>query len=243
MALKGCKLSDMLDGFVVGSELVNLLRFDDGSHSYPAVERMCQLVHAIKSLVGEDVQTIYAANWDEFDRHPDGYYSLDKLWSCVDKIGIDSYFPLVEEGVAWDQDAIVHGWAKVYASLKHWYGEYHFNPDGRMSCFEPGCKPVIATEIGFCAHPDSPVAPYKFYSNSEIKALGLHPDKQAQKEAMAGTLKYFAQVHSRGEDDEDVPHLLPSEDLYWYCVDIRGDGVLHSQYADYEEWGVGHNIA
>ena len=97
-----CASAGGVDAFLVGSEMRGLTQIRGAGHSFPAVEKMIELVEEVRAILGDDTKISYAADWSEyFGYHPtDGsgnvYYHLDPLWSHdeVDFIGIDNYMPL-----------------------------------------------------------------------------------------------------------------------------------------------------
>lgn len=88
-----------LEMLAVGTELTLLVE------ARPAFFR--ELIGEIREVYGGPLT--YAANWDAYDRTP--------LWDLLDYIGIDAYFPLVEDPGA-DVDALVAAWRPVVAELE-----------------------------------------------------------------------------------------------------------------------------
>lgn len=209
------KLKDLAKNFIIGSEMVKLLQYDEGNNKYYAVKKMTELAMQIKHTLGQEVSTIYAANWGEYGRHPKtGYYYLDKLYNKIDKVGINAYFRLTDD-LSQDQitpDVIKSGWEsgidydywvdgnntkKVindlsYAAkaLKPWFLSKHINPNGHATSWvpgdQPGAKEVLATEIGYASVDCTTNDPGKFYSPG-TKGSGLPPHS-------LGAIDYSAQT-------------------------------------------------
>lgn len=103
---KLCAAAGGVDGFFIGSELVEITRARSSSSAFPGVSALSTLaddVAAIFSAAGQSsTQLSYAANWDEYHSHrPDDgsndvYFNMDALWtnSNIDFIGIDFYAPI-----------------------------------------------------------------------------------------------------------------------------------------------------
>lgn len=89
-----------VDGFLIGSELVALTTLRDGAGGYPAVDALCSLADAARSLLGPATRLSYAADWSEYSGHQPGggakIFHLDPLWSrpSIDAVAIDWYVPL-----------------------------------------------------------------------------------------------------------------------------------------------------
>lgn len=198
---EGVKMKDMISGYIIGSEMEKLLKYDDGSHEYYAVQKMAELATDVKGIVGSDVKTIYAANWTEYGINEDGYYHLDPLYEKVDTVGIDAYFPLTD-GLKQDQitkEVIKEGWhsginydywvdeetgrkEKIddhkYAikDVEYWYTHDHINADGTKTSWVPSQKEVIATEIGFPSVDATTNDPSSFYA-PDMPDVSHFPDK------------------------------------------------------------------
>ncbi|MGF7160264.1 hypothetical protein FHS85_001887 [Rhodoligotrophos appendicifer] len=90
------------DAFLIGSEMVGLTQLRDGAGSYPFVAGLQALAEEARTLLGEDVEISYAADWSEYHSHrPDDgtgdvHFHLDPLWAHgdIDFVGIDNYLPL-----------------------------------------------------------------------------------------------------------------------------------------------------
>ncbi len=106
--------SNLVDAFIIGSELVGLTTSQDNDYSFPAVQHLISLAKNVKHKLGEEVKVSYAADWSEY-HNVNGYYHLDSLWSCdaIDFIGIDAYFPLTNAKFS-DEitlTTIMNGWS------------------------------------------------------------------------------------------------------------------------------------
>lgn len=165
-------VKDHVEAFVIGSELIGLTSVTDGN-SYPAVDELTNLAKIVKQIVGKQVLVTYAADWSEYHHTVGGWYNLDPLWASpnIDFIGIDAYFPvtrttssliLVEDIVkGWktgegfdyyiDGDGQQQPLAPAYAwkNLKYWWENYHYNPDGTQTKWQPKSKKIWFTEFGF----------------------------------------------------------------------------------------------
>lgn len=97
----------VVDGFVIGSEMVALNRVRDDQNRFPCVAALVDLAADVASVLGANTKLTYAADWSEyFGYHPqdasgqdgsgDVYFHLDDLWAspAIDSVGIDNYMPL-----------------------------------------------------------------------------------------------------------------------------------------------------
>lgn len=89
----------MINGIIIGSEMIKLTSYSDYSGSYPAVRELVNLAAQVKGIVEEQVVVTYGADWSEYHHTKGGWFNLDELWSCpyIDVIGIDAYFPLSDD--------------------------------------------------------------------------------------------------------------------------------------------------
>lgn len=83
-----------------------------------------QLITEVRSIYSGDIT--YSANWDEYDKV--------RLWSYFDYIGIDAYFPVSDEAIPTEKNAM-KSWRKIKKEIK------------RISQFEN--RQVIFTEYGY----------------------------------------------------------------------------------------------
>ncbi|QGR02345.1 hypothetical protein EDL79_01455 [Ehrlichia ruminantium] len=110
-----CNLTkNIVDAFIIGSDLIGLTRITDTNNHYPAVHELINLARYVKTQVGSNTIVTYAANWREYHSN-NGDYNMDVLWSSqyIDVIGINAYFPLTDtpqpiQGFT-EQD-IINGW-------------------------------------------------------------------------------------------------------------------------------------
>ncbi|MCA0423668.1 MAG: glycoside hydrolase/phage tail family protein, partial [Proteobacteria bacterium] len=98
-----CKAAGGVDAFIIGSELIGLIRIRSASGVYPAVQQLKSLAGEVRALLGPGVKIGYAADWTEYGAHVQGggaevRFPLDPLWSDVniDFVGIDFYPPLAD---------------------------------------------------------------------------------------------------------------------------------------------------
>lgn len=259
LELEGLKMKDMISSYIIGSEMDKILKYDDGSHTYYAVQKMSQLAVDIKGVVGKDVSTVYAANWDEYGANEDGWYHLDPLYEKVDKVGIDAYFKLTDNMKQSDitKEVIKEGWHSgvdydytvdesgkkhkitdpkfAIKNVEHWYTHEHINPDGTKTSWVPSEKEVIATEIGFVSVDGTTNEPAKFYAPDMEDVSGFPPasdgnvDSHAQLMAIEATIEYWNEVHANDKDHKLDKLFASDGGLTWYSYDIRGD---FSKYGD-----------
>ena len=104
------------DGFVVGTELGKTLGQED---------RWLDIIRAVREVTR--VPLTYAANWDR--------YESVSFWKALDAIGIQAYFPLVDEGEPVNPSTVREGWSDLAAKLK----AYSESQD----------RPVLLTELGY----------------------------------------------------------------------------------------------
>jgi len=93
-----CDAAGGADGFVIGSELVQITKTRSALGVYPGVTRLVSLAATVKGIVGSGTDVTYAADWSEwYDSRSDGHwFHLDPLWSSasIDACGVDNYLPL-----------------------------------------------------------------------------------------------------------------------------------------------------
>lgn len=170
-------VKDVVDAFVIGSELIGLTSVKDVDNSFPAVDELVALAASVKAIVGGGVKVTYAADWSEYHHCSGGWYNLDPLWASanIDFVGIDAYFPLTnspEPTAGFALQEIIDGWASgegydfyysdeartVQASLgaayawkniSWWWENYHVNPDSSTTAWVPESKKIWFTEYGF----------------------------------------------------------------------------------------------
>ena len=256
----------LVDGFIIGSELVGMTSFSDKLGHYPAVNQLVNLAAIIKNIVGS-TKVIYAADWSEYHSHQ-AFYNLDPLWASenIDIVGIDSYFPLTEDlpqaqitedkikeywqkGEGWDYycdhernkinypDA-THAWK----NLEYWWSNHHTNPDGSKTNWQPKMKPIWFTELGFPSVEACANQPNVFYDPSSRESFFPRASKgrinfQAQREALNASLDYL-QTRNKTEGKSD---LVPK--TFLWCWDARPFSFwpdLEGVWQDSRLWATGH---
>ncbi len=197
LSVGGTNLKDVIDAFVIGSELVGMTGFTDTPGNYPTVNQLVSLAASVKAAVGSVLVT-YAADWSEY-HSTDGWFNMDSLWASpnIDFVGIDSYFPLTpdvpqiqiteelikqywEEGEGWDyfwnEDRTVqtsYGGDPTYAwkNLEYWWGNTHTNPDLNGTAWTAKMKPVWFTEFGFPSVDGAANQPNVFYDPTSSESF------------------------------------------------------------------------
>ena len=176
LSVDGVNLKDIIDAFVIGSEMVGMTGFTDTPGNYPAVNQLVTLAGLVQSDLGGAVSVTYAADWSEY-HSTNGWFNMDPLWasSDIDFVGIDSYFPITEDlpqaqitedlikeywekGEGWDYFwnsartmQTSYGGDPTYAwkNLEYWWKNTHTNPDMNTTAWTAKQKPVWFTEFGF----------------------------------------------------------------------------------------------
>lgn len=218
------KLKDIIDSFVIGSELKTLSSIKVNEYSYPTIRNLKELAGLVKEVVGNQVKLTYSANWAE-------YHSphMDHLWCDhnIDWVGISAYFPLTDnlpqEQITFD--IIKRGWSSgegvnfykdgeekitfddqdwAWKNVKHWWNSFH--PGN--TCWTPKQKPIIFTEYGFSSIDGTSNHPYFYYdANSNNLARPL-PNNEAQSLAIAASEAFFS------ENNAQDSNFLPWSFLY-----------------------------
>lgn len=176
-----------VDAFVIGSELIGLTKVMDRLNQFPAVIELINLAQVVKRIVGPNVLVTYAADWSEYHHTGDGWYNLDDLWAsdAIDFIGIDAYFPATRttnsniseeeiiqgfssgDGIDYRVDTLgnKHPLKPEYAwkNIKFWWENYHCNPDGKFTKWQPRMKKIWFTEFGFPSIDKAPNQPNVFF--------------------------------------------------------------------------------
>lgn len=239
-------LKSLLSQFIVGSEMEELLQYDDGSHKYYAVQKMAELAREVKAIIGEDVKTIYAANWSDYSVNSEGFYHHDSLFEAVDVVGIDVYTPLTdcipqseltkevikehwEKGINWDyyldygDKNPISNPKYAIKNFEYWYNHEHTNDDGTKTTWKPKQKVVIATEFGYGKRDLCTEAPYDFSETDDA-------NKEAQTIALEAGLEYLKE---KGIFDQ----------VYVYSIDARLEFHKHTElYEDWQAYYSGHWI-
>lgn len=116
------------DAFAVGTELDRLVEHEAEWRG---------IIARVREV--SDVKLTYAANWSDYGRVP--------FWDALDAIGVQAYFPLVDESaVEPDESALEAGWERALAGLR----ELH----------ERTGKPVVFTELGYDTVPHAAARPW-----------------------------------------------------------------------------------
>ncbi|MFP3020622.1 MAG: glycoside hydrolase TIM-barrel-like domain-containing protein [Wolbachia sp.] len=167
-----------VEGFIIGSEFVELTKIRDEKGNYPAVIELVKLAKQIKLDLGKEVTVTYAADWSEYHSY-DGWYNMDELWSSqyIDVVGIDAYFPLTdspEPPFGYSAEDVMGGWSSgvgydyfydysksepekvkyndsryAWKNIEKWWSETHINPGGSKTKWQPKMKKIWFTEYGF----------------------------------------------------------------------------------------------
>lgn len=252
-----CK--NLIDGFVIGSEMNGLTQIQNQQNIFPAVDEFCDLAQKVKNILGSDVITTYAANWDEYHHTQEGFFNLDKLWShnAIDRIGIDAYFPLSHSrGSIYDIETIKQGWHSgegydfyysdsektekqplepkyAWKNIKYFWENEHYNPDGTKTNWIPKMKKIWFTEYGFPSVNSCTNQPNVFWSttNPQFPILSSGEiDFAAQQTAILATEQHF-----QNSEYVDLKFL--------WTYDARPYPffpVMKSVWTDAEDWKYGH---
>lgn len=213
-------VKDHVDAFAIGSEMIGLTKVTDTPGNYPAVNQLVSLAGTVKGIVG-DVQVTYAADWSEYHHTDGGWYNLDPLWASphIDFIGIDAYFPLTDapqSDLGYDVSQVIDGWdsgegydfyysdigrttqaslspAYAWKNIEWFWDNYHYNPGGGVTAWEPQLKKIWFTEFGFPSVDGATNQPNVFYDPTSSESyLPYHSrgrvDFRAQRMGITGTL-------------------------------------------------------
>lgn len=116
------------DAFAVGTELDGLTEFEQDWRG---------LIADVRGIT--EARLTYAANWSDYQRVP--------FWDALDAIGVQAYFPLVDESQPWASEReLRRGWTRILGPLR----ELH----------ERSGKPVVFTELGYCVSPEAALRPW-----------------------------------------------------------------------------------
>lgn len=170
---------NIVDAFVIGSELVGLTKLHAGSGVFPAVNALSNLANQVRKTLDPNITITYAADWSEYHHTEGGWYNMDVLWANpnIDYIGIDAYFPLTN---ITNDDAtksrpsieeIRNGWTSgegydfvynadrtiksaiqpewAWKNLRYFVDNCHINPDGTKTPWQPKMKKIRFIEYGF----------------------------------------------------------------------------------------------
>ena len=226
-----------IDAFVIGSELIGLTKVKDADNNFPAVEALVILSKQVKAVLGSNVIVTYAADWSEYHHTNNGWYNLDSLWASpdIDVVGIDAYFPITESCSSnISTENIKAGWNKgegynyyldssnkkhplkseyAYKNIQYWWENYHKNPDGNNTSWQPKMKKIWFTEFGFPSIDKATNQPNVFFdpycSDGGIPCHSSgETDFLIQKKAINATLQVF-------KDSEFI------DQMFLWCWDVR----------------------
>ncbi len=252
-----------IDGFIIASELRTLTSIQAPDGSFPSVDKLIELVKICRLALGNDTIITYAADWSEYHHTKGGWYNMDKLWATpeLDVISIDAYFPLSNtKHSLYDLKTISKGWDQgfgydfyyedstrqsskplcdqyAWKNIRWWWENYHTNPDGVTTSWQPKSKKIWFTEYGFPSVDCCTNEPNVFYDpsstnpNYPIHSRG-NQDFKAQSSAIIATeLKWL-------NSDMIVNKFL-------WCWDARPypywPDLLHI-WSDGKAWNKGHWI-
>lgn len=246
---EGTKLKDIIQGFLVGSELEGLLKYQDNHGQFIAVDKMVNLIRAARGVLGSNIKISYAANWSEYHHTEGGWYHLDKLWADqnVDFVGIDAYFPLTNHLHKQEQEIrakdVENGWSEgenydyyldekgdrkaidnryAIQNIFYWWSLPHINPNSLRTAWEPKMKPIIFTEIGFTPLQGNANAPYHYVDvNPEALQKSYDVEKRVSAKNQYEAVKGTIQFIEKLNIEKETKGML--SDVYWYNIDPRPD--------------------
>jgi hypothetical protein len=262
---EGKKLKDYLHSFIIGSELRDLLKYQNKVGKFIAVEEMTKLAKTVHTNLGKKVQLTYAANWDEYHHTDNGWYHLDQLWSSpyISFVGINAYFPLTDNlpQKAITYEKIKQGWESgeyyeyvkdttgkhqtiepkwAVKNIEHWWKSYHYNPNKKVTNWKPKMKKIIFTEFGFASIDGTTNQPNAFIDLTQqdyTLPIGSkgRVDYKAQRTAIEATLDYWRDKSSLKENKGLV------SDAFLYAVDARHNFYNYPNlYSDAVNYDYGH---
>lgn len=223
LEFEGIKLRDVIDSFVIGSELKELTATRVNQYLSPAIQNLKSLACSVKSIVGENVKLTYSANWGEYSLP-----HMDKLWCDpnIDFVGISAYFPLTPDLEQKDITfySIKNGWTSgegynyyidngikvnyndpswAWKNVKHWWESFH----PTKTCWLPKLKPIIFTEYGFSSIEGASNKPY-YYFDASSDDTAPTASNYAQSLAIAASETFFQEMNKQ------EPDFLPYTFLY-----------------------------
>ena len=254
-------LKDDIDTIIIASEFKGLTQIKDNNNNYPAVDELCSLAREIKTMVKKNTIITYAADWSEYHHDDNGYYNLDKLWSCeaIDVIGIDAYFPLTDETkTIYDKEVIKNGWKSgegydfyysdtarthkeplskewAWKNIEFFWKNYHYNLDGTKTSWIPKSKKIWFTEYGFPSVDCCTNQPNVFYDKNSIDS--------ALPRYSQGSIDFKAQRVAITATEECFKNSEFVERLFLYTWDARPYPYfpnLKDVWSDYGAWKYGH---
>lgn len=264
----GIRLKDVIDGFIIGSELEGLTKYENQVNTFPAVDQLVSLAEKARKALGAKVSISYAANWSEYHHSDNGWHHLDKLWMDpnINFIGINGYFPLTshlndhdecniaqiqegwESGEAYDyyiedrdKKELKPEWA--VANFEYWWKNRHLNPDGSYSLWVPKAKPIVFTELGFTAINKTTHEPYRYLDvanpiTSLPKGSDGTVDTKYQYDAIRATTNFIRELLSRPGNND------MTLDIFWYNIDPKGRSKhwQHNHEIKVAEFEKGENL-
>lgn len=198
-------VKNVVDAFIIGSELVGLTSVQDADNNFPAVDELVALAARVKTILGAKVKVTYAADWSEYHHEKNGWYNLDPLWASpnIDMIGIDAYFPLTDrpEPIAgFTEEEIISGWNSgegydwyysdfartikenlspqyAWKNIEWWWQNRHINPDKSVTAWVPASKKIWFTEYGFPSVDGASNQPNVFHDPDSLENNFPHHSK------------------------------------------------------------------
>lgn len=258
----------LVDGFVIGSEMIGMTSFSEQEGIYPAVDHFIALAKDVKKIVASHTAVTYAADWSEYHSHK-GWFHLDSLWASpdIDMVGIDAYFPLTPdtEQQHIDYKMIKSSWLKgegwdyywnssrtqkhyyttptyAWKNIAYWWSHSHTNPNNQLTAWKPKMKPVWFTEFGFPSVDGCSNQPNVFYDPSSIESFFPR--------ASQGQVDFYAQRQAieatldfleDQQQTEGNAQLIPRRFLW--CWDARPFSFwpdLEGVWHDSHLWRTGH---
>ncbi len=136
--------SEGADAFVVGTELGGTTHHE---------KRWREVIGAVREVYAGPLT--YAANWDAYERVA--------FWDAVDWVGIQAYFPVLDEVAAEDdipaQSAFDTGWRDIMR---------------RVADFSVRVgRPVVFTEAGYNNSPTAPYQPWDWKARGDAEELQM----------------------------------------------------------------------
>lgn len=269
LSVGGTNLKDIIDGFVIGSEMVGMTSFTETSGVYPAVTKFASLASSVKAVVGSGVTVTYAADWSEYHSQ-NGYYNMDELWvsSGIDVVGIDAYFPITPDLEQNDitKDKIKEYWEKgegfdyyytdseartgktnypnaefAWKNLEYWWSNDHDN-SGTPTGWTAKLKPVWFTEFGFPSVDACANQPNVFVdANSDESAYPRLSKQRVDYTAQREAIEATLEYLQDRNGESGLSNLVPKSFLWtWDARPYPFFPDLSSVWADGVNWKYGH---
>lgn len=268
---EGVYLKDVVDAFMLGSEMVGLTQYMNPTGVFPAVIRLKNLAAAAKAVVGAGVKVLYGADWSEY-HSVNGWFNLDPLWADanIDAVGVDCYFPLTPDlpQPQIDYQAIYDGWTSgegwdyfyldsvnrtgltsyggdptyAWKNVRHWWTHAHTNPDASGTAWTPRMKPLWFTELGFPSVDGCSNQPNVFYDPSSSESFFPRASK-GRVDYLAQRLALNASIDFLGDQNAEEPDLVPLKFIWtWDARPFPFWPDLKTVWADSANWKTGHWI-